>query len=181
MLSVETRSALIDFADILASTEVVNDTMPGAPWEEADGWEHTSLPANLFYNAQKRQGYVKGCLIQVQAQEDWGVYDYARRNGASKQVAAELSAAARRRALSQLVEWYRDGWEWFGVRCTYAVLGSTYHYAAWGIDDADYAESLRAEVAGEVAHQLEQAGYTVTGRHVLKHRRGNVNSQNWAA
>lgn len=37
-------------------------------------------------------------------------------------------------------------------------------HSLWGIDDPEYAESLKEEIALNVAAQLEEAGYTVTGK-----------------
>jgi hypothetical protein len=179
MIAVESRPAIVDFADILAATEIVDDDIPGAPWSEWDGWEHTALSALAFDHAEDMQGYAGRKVVQVH--DDWGVYDHARRNGASKQVAAELSAASRRQTLRQLVEWYTNGWAWYGVTCRFTVLGDTYRDSLWGIDDIGYAETCRVEIAEQVAYQLEQKGYTVTGRQVPKQQRySRVNSQNWS-
>ena len=100
-------------------------------------------------------------------------------------------AAERRRTLAQLVKWYGDGWEWFGVGCRFIVLGDEYVDSLWGIDDPEYAETLKEEIALNVAAQLEEAGYTVTDK--PEGRQGwtradkqdrlsrNLAQQNWAA
>ena len=41
----------------------------------------------------------------------------------------------------QLVKWYEDGWQWYGVRCRYDALGDEFEASLWGIDDAEYAEA----------------------------------------
>jgi len=114
-----------------------------------------------------------------------------RERGASRQVAREAVAAERRRTLAQLVKWYDSGWEWYGVRCRFEALGDGYQDSLWGIDDAEYAETLKEEIALNVAAQLEEAGYTVTGK--PEHRqtytradkqarlRRNLAAQSWAA
>jgi len=107
-------------------------------------------------------------------------------------VAAEALAAARRQTIAQLVNWYENGWQWYGVRCRYDALGDEFEASLWGIDDAEYAErEIKVEMALDVADQLEQAGYTVTGkpecRQGLSHTdkqeriRRNLAAQNWAA
>ena len=77
------------------------------------------------------------------------------------------------------------------MRCRFEVLGDEYSDSLWGIDDAEYAESLKEEMALNVAAQLEEAGYSVTGRpeHRQSYTRAdkqarlsrNLAAQNWAA
>lgn len=204
MIAVESQPATIAFDDLLAATRVIDDTDNGeAPWDNWDGWEHVAKPAHTFDHGdvRDRQGYcrTRDCgeryVLTLPAGEDYGVYKHARANGASRQVAAELSAASRRQTLAQLVKWYEEGWAWYGVRCRYEVLGDEYDASLWGIDDADYAErEIKLEMALDVAGQLEKAGYTVTGK--PEHRPGfqgwsredkqqrirrNLAAQNWAA
>ena len=200
MIAVESQPATIAFDDLLAATRVIDDTDNGeAPWENWDGWEHTAKPSHAFDHADVRemQGYARTWdrgeryVIQLPAGEDYGVYDYARANGASRQVAAELSAASRRQTIRQLAKWYEDGWAWYGVRCRFTVLGDEFEASLWGIDDPEYAErDIKVEMALDVAGQLEKAGYTVTGR--PEHRQGlsrtdkqdrlrrKLGGQNWA-
>ena len=80
-------------------------------------------------------------------------------------MAAETVAAERRRTSGQLVKWYEDGWQWYGVRCRFDTMGDEYEASLWGIDDAEYAErDIKVEMALDVAAQLEKAGFTVTGK-----------------
>jgi len=201
MIAVESRPATIAFDDLLAATEVVYDEHESmTPWEHCDGFEHTATPQRRFReeaDARAMQGsvYCEGhrerLVIELSGKEDYGIFDYARRNGASRQVAAELVAAERRRTLAQLVKWYDSGWEWYGVRCRFEALGDEYQDSLWGIDDAKYAESLKEAIALNVAAQLEEAGYTVTGKpeHGQTYTRAdkqarlhrNLAAQNWAA
>jgi len=110
--------------------------------------------------------------------------------GATRQVALEAVAADRKRTLAQLVQWYSDGWEWYGVQCNFEVLGQDFGASVWGIDDDDYARrEVVHEIADEVADQLEKAGFTVTDRPVRpdypireakqERLRRNLNIQNW--
>ena len=201
MIAVESRPATIAFEDILEATEVVADEYESmTPWEHCDGFAHTATPERRFRdeaNAREMQGSVycdghrERLVIELSDKEDYGILDYARRNGASRQVAAEMVAAERRRTLAQLVEWYDSGWEWYGVRCRFEVLGDEYNDSLWGIDDAEYAETLKEEIALNVAAQLEEAGYTVTDK--PEHRQAytradkqarlvrSLAGQNWAA
>ena len=199
MIAVESRPATIAFDDLLAATDVVYDEHESmTPWEHCDGFEHTATPERRFRdeaNAREMQGNVycdghRERLVIELPKEDYGIYQYARENGASRQVAAELVAAERRRTLAQLVKWYDQGWEWYGVRCRFEGLGEVYEDSIWGIDDPDYAAK---EVALEVAARLEQAGYTVTGKPTADDRHGwtreakqadirrRLAAQNWAA
>jgi len=194
MVAIETAPATIDYADILEQTQVIPDDLTEAPWENCCGFEHeVERPTDFTRNSC-------GCvwcdanrervLITLPDDEDWGIYEYHRNRGATKQVAAEAIAAQRQRTLAQLVDWYENGWQWYGVKCDFFVLGEEYHASVWGIDDEEYAEKYaREEIASEVAHQLEEAGYTVAnkpkclrGLDARQHKevwKRNLNSQNW--
>ena len=111
MIAVESQPATIAFDDLLAATRVIDDTDNGeAPWENWDGWEHTAKPPRAFDHADVRemQGYActsgrgERYVIQLPAGDTDGVYRYARERGASRQVAAEALAAARRQTIAQL-------------------------------------------------------------------------------
>jgi len=205
MIAVESRPATISFEEILEATEVVADQYESmTPWEHCDGFEHTATPERRFRDeadAREMQGSVycdghrERLVIELPKEEDYGIYQHMRERGASRQVAHEAVAAERRRTLAQLVEWYGNGWEWFGVKCDFEVLGEQFDASLWGIDDPDYAErEVKEEIALEVAHQLEKAGYTVAGKPdrqaaYLRHRREvkqgqltrNLAAQNWTA
>jgi hypothetical protein len=201
MIAVESVPAVVAFDDILVATCVIDDSHNSeAPWDNWDGWEHIAKPAQSFDDgdASEMQGYCRTWdrgerfVITLPAGEDYGAFKYARECGASRQVAAETVAAERRRTLAQLVKWYEDGWQWYGVRCRFTVLGDEYEASLWGIDDAEYAEGdIKVEMALDVAEQLEKAGFTVTGKPENAWRpsradkqerlRRNLASQDWAA
>jgi len=202
MIAVESQPATIAFDDLLAATKIVADNENTTPWDNCDGFEHTATPERRLpdeMGGRKMQGSVysnrEHLVIQLPAGEDYGIYQYMREHGASRQVAREAVAAGRRQTIDQLVKWYSDGWEWYGVQCEFEVLGNEYEASLWGIDNPDYAErEVKEEMAHEVARQLEKAGYTVTGQPdrqgpYLKHRREvkqerltrNLAAQNWAA
>ncbi len=174
MVAVEIAPAVIEYADIVAATEVIHDreeTM--APWDHCDGFEHMAVEPHRLEDAadaRKMQGYVRTWdgdtyVIRLPADEDYGIYEHMRAQGASRQVAREAVARERQRTLNQLRAWYRHGWEWYGVKCEMTVLGDTFEDSVWGIDDPEYAENyVVADVAGNVAATLEEAGFTVTGQ-----------------
>ncbi len=160
------HSAIISFEEILEATEVVidEDTCE-APWDTRDGWEHTAISTNRFQDTSDMQGRVHWARLVIELDDDdHGIFDYA-----------------RRRTLAQLVKWYEDGWQWYGVKCCFKVLGNEYGDSIWGIDDANFAEEVREEVALQVAAQLEKSGYTVTDKpgRPSPTRANNLDSQNW--
>jgi len=173
MIVVESAPATVAFDDLLAATHIIPDNYGEAPWDNCDGFEHVAKPAHTFDHGEPRdrQGYARTWdrgerfVLTLPTNADyWGVAASARACGASRGVAAEMAAANRRQTLAQLVKWYENGWEWYGVRCLFTALGDKYEASLWGIDDAEYAETLREEIALEVAGQLEAAGYTVTDK-----------------
>ncbi len=175
MIAVETAPAVIDFQAIVDATEVIEDheeTM--APWDHCDGFEHRYIgyPGRLDHVDDPRslQGWGRtwdrgeSFVIQL-ADDDYGIYEYMRNRGATRQVACEAVALERRRTLAQIVKWYSEGWQWYGVKCEFTVLDDVYEASVWGIDDADYAaRDVVDEIAGEVAYQLEKIGFSVTNK-----------------
>jgi len=176
MIVVETHPAVVNFDDILAATTVVPDDHGEPPWESCDGFEHETIEEHRYRpdtcpDTRKMQGCVwcdwdrERIIITLPTDEDYGIYQYLRNSGATKQVAMEAVAAERRRTLRTLCNWYENGWEWYGVRCNFAIGGEEYSASVWGIDDSEYAEKyVREEMARDVTAQLEAAGYTVTGK-----------------
>jgi len=199
MIAVETASAIVDFADILEATKVIYDDQASeAPWNNCDGFEHEIKTTDWGgFNRSEMQGHCY-CgepfgviVIMLPDDGDYGIFDWQRSMGATRQVAREAVAADRRRTLAQLVEWYSNGWQWFGVKCDFNVLGQDFGASVWGIDDDDYARrEIVSEIANEVADQLEKADFTVTNRPVRPDHPGreakrtrirrNLNMQNWS-
>jgi len=197
MIAVETAPAVVEFDDILDATKVVYDEyVSDAPWDMCDDFEHTVVaPSRIDGDAESMQGYCycdanrERVMIRLPEGEDYGTYKWHRERGASKQVAREAVAAERRRTLDLLVKWYSDGWQYWGVKCDFEVLGEEFHDSVWDIDDKDYAgREVVPEIADNVAAELEKAGFTVNGRpeHVYLSRadkqarlRYNLNLQNW--
>lgn len=171
MIAIETRSAVIPFNGVLAACHVVADDLSESPWEHWDEFEHEAVSLHKLpdeADPREMQGYCRTWdrgerYVIVTPRENKSLFDYYRENGASRQVAAEMVALDRRRTTAQLVKWYEDGWQWFGVEGQFDALGEEYTASVWGIDDEGYARDVvRMEIALELAGQLEEAGYTVT-------------------
>jgi len=90
------------------------------------------------------------------------------RVGLSKQRAAEMAAEQNRRTAELVTRWRRDGWEVVTVSC------ELYEYTASvsGVyePDAAYLDELRADMAREVAAQMEEDGYLIEGVPVIDRR-----------
>ena len=170
-------NAVVSWQDLLDSIKVEEDDTCEPPWADCDGWEHERVEfdcdrhhdglrqsARCFYADRCR--YLLMLDPQAMGLPD---YDYFRSQGAAKQVARQLAAAALRRTVDQLRRWYVDGWNYYGVVCKFRE----YDASCWGIDDYDYAlREVGPEVASEVAHQLEADGYLIVGYPTVKLHRG---------
>lgn len=178
------RPCFVDWVDIWESCEVERDDDMLAPWDEHDGWEHErdhitdwcrrqniGYGKTTSYNFGQCRGYAfaDGETFRVHiddsrfASENRAAFCHNMQiNGASKQVAAEMTALWERGYIDQLVKWYNDGYEWWWVRCSYGIGGDEYEASLGGIDNYDHADTtVREELAHEIVHQLEQDGYVV--------------------
>ena len=187
----------IRYSDIFDATEVKLDEFHDeAPWESCDGFEHATDGADDLSRSERREmrGYVPhsdylgrsdfAVTVSAKQVKAWGVAQFARSRGASKQVAAELAAHNLGTTIDQLAAWYRSGWEWYGVTCDFHGV----HDSLWGIDSEKYAEEVRGEIAYSVAYQLRKQGCYIVGVPGRQHPtradklarlRYNLNSQNW--
>ena len=168
-VNVEALESRVDFADILEAVKVSPDDYSPAPWEDCDGYEHTITPADRLIDeveAERMRGFCytdrRRQVITLPEGEDYGIYDYHRAAGASKQVAAELAARGRARTRDQLRQGYQNGWHVGYVACDY--LGA--HDSRGGVydDSGDYLESVKREVAEVVAAELESQGFEIVNR-----------------
>lgn len=162
-VTIETRPAVIDFDDILAAVKVEPDECTSeAPWENCDGYEHVVRPIRSDVEGESEAAfYHDGRRVIVIVESDHGIYDYLRANGASRQTAREAVARDRQRTIEQLIRWYQSGWEWWYVACEYLDASD----GVGGVDDYDYASgSCAEECALKVAAELEDHGFTVTGK-----------------
>jgi len=190
-VTVETQPATIDFADILAATRLEPDDSSDAPWDNDDGFKHDTVRDNTEGRSagsySTRHGWGKAMRVVLENPEGWGNYGYYRKHGASRQVAFEMTRQEWKRTTEQLAKWHDQGWEAWGIICNYEGCKES----CWGFygeaDDAYIKESMK-DIAGEVASQLEQDGYTVinqpdTRKEYLAGRRAGMqyklNSQNW--
>lgn len=165
-IEIETRPAVVDYRDILEACEVVSDDLHGAPWEECDGWDHTTERARYIDDGDvtERRGYARvdrESVVITLTDDLADDYRYYRDRGMSKQSASEMVALARRKRLDIIVGWHENGYEWYGVKGEYLDREAS----VWGIDDYDYArDDVRHDIAGEIADELEDDGYTITHR-----------------
>ncbi len=181
VVTVELRPAIIAWEGVLDAVHVdIDEHYHESPWDSCDGYDHRLI--NL--HGLEKDGFSafiqNGRWMGVEIARDQNLYDWYRRRGASKGVADQLVRWSMRKRTEQIVEWYRDGWKWWQVtgelHGCYAAVG--------GVDDYDYAEECRSEIAHELACELEKLGYEVSGRPDLKqdnrnhrreHYRSNIN------
>ena len=169
-VTIQAQNRRVKFDDILDVIKVrYDEDYCDAPWECCDGLEHEYNRATSYdhpgvedsrgygYCGARRECFVIEILDDTL--ENWGNYEYFHNNGCSKQVARELVAQIKRNTLDQLVKWYTEGWYW------YAVCGQFEGYqvavTGLGFDDA---ETMRSEIADEIAHSMEKDGFIVEGR-----------------
>jgi hypothetical protein len=170
-VTTDVESREISYDDIHAAVKIELDDFCGeAPWEEYDGWEHTARPLSWLDHDDitESRGYARtgrndpNVLIEIDDDDivnRWGCDGYP---GASKQVRKELIAQTKRDALDQLVKWYQEGWEYWYVGGEF----KGYTAGVGHVDDYEYAETVRHEIADEIVAQLEDDGYIVVGRPV---------------
>ena len=145
VVRVDTRifPARVDFADILEAVEVSPDEFADPPWETCEGLDHK----------RDRQGV-------IHLPWDTALETYYRDRGASKQVAKELTARSLAYRREYLAGIYAHGYEVWQVCGTYHGFDDS----VCGVDDYDYAAGeCSADVALEVAGQLQDAGFDITG------------------
>src|SRR5579872_6944668 len=115
IVTVETRPAVIDFEEIREAVKVEpDDGMSEAPWENCDGFQHelrlpridceTDSDACIHHDGRYR-------IFDVPYDTD--LFNWYRKNGASRQVAREAVARSRQQTIEQLKTWYERGWEWW--------------------------------------------------------------------
>lgn len=176
MIAVECAPSTINFDDILDSAEVVIDEFTyETPWENCDGFEHTTRWATVEDYEREPRGFCWSCadgkriVVELSDKADFGLYEYLRNRGASKQVAAEAVACQRRKTLNYLTSWYENGWTWYGVKCNFSILGKEYRDSIYGIDNEKSAnDEFLLETARNVACDLEHDGFIVVGKPDVK-------------
>lgn len=171
-----TRPKYVEWEDIVAAVEVRDDdSYRDAPWEDCDGYEHsTERASRVDGDASEYRGYCwhDGDRTQIVVTVDradsqsWGWAG----TGASKQVIAECNACEIGRTIDQLANWYANGWNYYGVTCDYFDC----HDSIWGVDDYKYAAGeMTQEIAANVADQLENAGHIIENRPAPEKRLAN--------
>ena len=159
----ETREKTVRRLVTIQPVPVLGEEMPNptAEYRDVTEVEEVFVP---HYNesdvAGDRWGDRQLVLVSREQAAKWGIYEMVGNGQVSRQVAYERAEAIRRKAIDKLVEWYTDGWQYYGVVCEYLH----YDESVWGIDDEEYAErECFDEMARQVARQMEKDGFTVTG------------------
>lgn len=185
----EQQCAVIEWRDLIdVHSEVVeDDTYMMEPWQSCDGWEHTFHRDTTYWpdhiDASQMRGFVRGTyhtnagVVEVNPKQamlpDW---EYYHQRGASKQVARQMAAQSLAKCIDQLVAWYEDGWQWYGVICQ--CRG--HEASIWGVDDRKYAEQeVIPQMANEVASQLEAEGWIITGRPIASKLKFGWSARHW--
>ena len=223
-ITVISRPCFISFDTIMDCVEVVeDDDGRSAPWDDDDGWVHETISYDDFVYGERLQGidadkarehfksargyvwstdHTPGRIMvtlddcKFAEENRQGYFDWMRHSGASKQVAAEMTALWERRYIDQLVKWYNEGWNWYGVRGEFYIDGNHLEAGNYGIDDEDWANDVvRPEIADQIASDLEKLGYVIVetpGGHSrpvnyvapkmrLERMRENAKMQNWTS
>lgn len=208
--------AVIDFSDILEAARVEYDEDYNPL--DCDGLEHeTKTPATIAVEAGEyyendsegirealtnARGYFrpdrdpdKVVIIDRQqaARDQWGA---GHSKGASKQVIAEMIAANIQSTTDYIRRVYEGDVHGYGVVINYtAPDGEEYHASLWGIgieghdpDRDPYIDEVKTDCAGEIAAELEEAGFTVKNQPAgyqysqladYKANRATIDAQNW--
>lgn len=170
--TIEKSDRIVDYQDIVDAISVDNDDNSWeAPWKNCDGWEHEYRRVHYHDDAglADSRGYGSSSsnreqfiiTISDDTLKEWGNYDYYHAIGCSKQVAFELTAQIKRKALDQLVKWYEDGWNYYRVHGEFMGYGAS----CGGIDDYDYAKVVVYDIADEIVDYMEKDGYIIENRY----------------
>lgn len=155
-----THSAIIEWETILDSVTVEPDDCHDAPWDNCEGYEHRLVPVDGPDEDSYKAFRHNGQWVAVDLEYDTELFNWYRERGAGKQVAEQLTRRSMWKRIERLIDWHKNGWEWWCVRgemhgC-YASVG--------GIDDYDYAKEVVVEIAHELAYKLEGLGYSIKGK-----------------
>ena len=119
------------------------------------------------------------------------IFAYYREHGASRQVAREMQACAKRQRLAQLMTCARKVGT--GTWSPVIFLGPLVYHDSCAIDDEDYARrEIVPEVASELVWQIEADGFTVVDKPRTDHKtaylqarrenyRRQLHQQDWSA
>jgi hypothetical protein len=157
----------IDFADVLASAEIVPDDDCRSVFEDQDTYNHTLERADdasreAFDVFHHNRELSRVCLNLP----DYGWYTWARSAGCSRQVAREFEAKQARQCIEQIIQIYNGDFRTYCAQCDVEGFSDSLG-GIDGFDDAshwEYLETCRVDVADQVAEQLTRHRYTVTNR-----------------
>jgi hypothetical protein len=162
-ITIERTSAIVEFKNILASVDI----KPDEDYDPLDGdtYAHdlVAVPDYVSFNWRKAQAFVNTGVKwnRIVLKDDPLDPGSCGAPGMSKQVRYEFAARVKARLLEAIRLIYAGDFDAYGVVCDFRG----FHASLWGIeDDWAYANTeVRQEIAEEVAHDMEKAGYTVTG------------------
>ncbi len=159
--------AEVSFSSLVGKARIKH-VSTGPPWEDDDYYKHETIKASYLvpdtFNPDNVVGRHDRVCIVIRREEfaAHGIYDHARKNGASKQVAREEEAFAMRRTIEQLRKWYDSGWASWDVCVEFLEFHSSVEVTCEAGDQ--YMLDVVKDLATEVAGQLEKVGFTVKGK-----------------
>lgn len=180
---------VVNYEDIFEAAKLEHDENFNTPWDDDEGYAHEFTPYDKLdaydrldgkaWEAYKEGivGWVRRCereggsgLITIDRDTLEGCFgEYNPFSGESRQVFEERFAEKRREMIEQVVEWYRDGWYAYEIRCEFLdevayVGGGILERPGYGVDDdAPYIVEMRHEAASEIVSLLEERGIKVVG------------------
>lgn len=167
------QKAEINFEDVCNNVAVVfDDTTREPPWDDGTIWRHRQqLP--LHEEEYKSVRFVKtqdgtpDFLITLIDSEDSNSREARfarfRNDGASKQVAAEMVAQQDRLCIEQLKDWYINGFDSWYVITKFPAPFEVVNDSVFGIDDEDYANSIRSGFIETFCLYAKNYGWKIIG------------------
>ena len=166
---------IVTWEQLLKSCKVEADPYADPPWEMGTVEDHTvESIGRLDRDDSRREAHDTYCDDRgtwqrvVLKGDGLSTPGWWRERGLSKQRAAEMAAEQNRQTAELVTRWRRDGWEVVTVSC------SLYEYqdSVGGVYDPDsaYLDELRADMAREVASQMEADGYLIEGMPAIDRR-----------
>jgi len=162
----------IEYKEVLDSVKVmVDDGAYDTPWDDLDGYEHSfiktcDVPDKMSIEDAAGYCYSYGHryhgVIELSDGDVFGIYEYMRSNGASKQVAAQAVAASKRRIIKSLTDWYANGWCWYLVCCDFRGIALS-HLCGY-LSEEDAMADVESTVVADVVYKLEEVGYIVVNK-----------------
>lgn len=182
------RDCHVDYAALQDAVEIITDEHNSSnPWDDDEWYAHNLRLIGDHNDARQSKAAVReygdGRWYLVELNEDaFGAkedLEYIRASGASRQVAAEVVAQRRRRVIKQIVKWRVQGWANYGARLQFETGIDKYKDSIWGYYSEDDAKDGVEQVLDNVIHEMESAGYIVTGKPNLQAAKRVANRQRY--